>query len=84
MTTCVTKSGYVLHYLGLQKRYHLGRSNHYHLWRSHCVDCGAVFEQTTHGEREPDLRRCKAHRGGIKRNRTAYPQVSVSSIITVQ
>jgi hypothetical protein len=46
-------------------------------WKSHCIDCGAAFEQISGMSTPPAARRCELHRGGPARSGANYPLATI-------
>ncbi|HEY1283007.1 MAG TPA: hypothetical protein VGE96_00880 [Steroidobacteraceae bacterium] len=58
-----------------------GVKTHLLRWKSHCIDCGAEFEQVTGMIKPPELRRCDQRRGGPTRHPSHYPSALVEEVM---
>lgn len=66
--------GYHVEFVGLREHTKRdGTTRSYPAFVSHCIDCGARFEQFATFAVGPSLRRCLAHRSGRKHKPSAYP-----------
>lgn len=69
-----TTGGHIVEYLGMRPYTKPDGTVVESPWfKSHCIDCGAPFEQFCTPNSFPSVRRCEAHRGGKKRDPKRYP-----------
>lgn len=75
--------GYIVEFIGMQPYTRAdGAEIEFPKFRSHCIDCGASFEQFSSFTKPPGVRRCQQHRGGPKKTPETYPP-SIKELLRV-